>query len=177
MDDSSENEEILASSSCSSWIRDFREEKAKEPGNGLDLLGQDIMLGTANAPAKYDNFDVMADDDDALVWSNDAEKAYFAYMLQQEKERRALKGKDEEDSLVGASTIGEMQGQGRIDGASSCGEPANAAMYSLATSLTEQPRSIPINAGDMRRLPQAEQDSSRYRKEENPPHVVYLSSC
>jgi hypothetical protein len=47
-------------------------------------------------------------DDSVLLWSDDPEKAYFEYMLQQEQEQRAQRGQSAEDSLIGDSTIGEI---------------------------------------------------------------------
>jgi len=49
------------------------------------------------------------EDDSVLLWSDDPEKEYFAYMLSQEQEQRARKGKSAEDSLIGNSTIEEIQ--------------------------------------------------------------------
>lgn len=49
------------------------------------------------------------EDDEVLLWSDDPEKEYFEYILQQEQEQRARQGKSAEDSLIGDSTIGEIQ--------------------------------------------------------------------
>jgi hypothetical protein len=49
------------------------------------------------------------EDDSVMLWSEDPEKEYFEYMLQQEQETRARKGKSSEDSLIGQSTVAEIQ--------------------------------------------------------------------
>lgn len=49
------------------------------------------------------------DDDSALIFGDDPEKAYFEYILQQEQEQRARQGKSAEDSLLGDSTVEEIQ--------------------------------------------------------------------
>ena len=119
----------------SSWIQEFKREARKNKGivgggGGGGFISTDDeeegyhsnldassfnYSGNGNyknvqCPYYDSDVDGMADED-AIVWSSDAEKAYFAFMLEQEKERRALRGKDDQDSLVGSSTLGEMQGQ------------------------------------------------------------------
>ena len=80
--------------------------------------------------------DVGVDDEEDPVWSNDAEKAYFDYILEQERERRAKRGKSDQDSLIGPSTFGELLGLGEpFDGGNSTLDD-DLGGYSLAT--TEQ---------------------------------------
>lgn len=52
--------------------------------------------------------DYSIDGESAILWGDDPEKAYFAYMMEQEDEKRALEGKDQDDSLVGDSVRQEL---------------------------------------------------------------------
>lgn len=58
------------------------------------------------------------DGESAILWGDDPEKAYFAYMLEQEAEQRAMEGKDQDDSLMADSTRKELM-EGLGGGASS----------------------------------------------------------
>ncbi|CAB9520423.1 expressed unknown protein [Seminavis robusta] len=49
------------------------------------------------------------EDDSVMLWAEDPESHYFEYILQQEQEQRAKMGKSAEDSLIGESTIDEIQ--------------------------------------------------------------------
>ena len=48
------------------------------------------------------------DGESAILWGDDPEKAYFAYMLEQEAEHRAMEGKDQDDSLMAESARQEL---------------------------------------------------------------------
>ena len=52
--------------------------------------------------------DYSIDGESAILWGDDPEKAYFAYMLEQEAEQRAMRGQDQDDSLLGESTRQEL---------------------------------------------------------------------
>lgn len=49
------------------------------------------------------------ENDSVMLWSDDVEKEYFNYILQREAENRAKKGKSADDSLIGESTLDEIQ--------------------------------------------------------------------
>ena len=61
------------------------------------------------------------DGESAILWGDEPEKAYFAYMLEKEAEARALEGKDQDDSLMAESTRRELL-RGAARGTSSLGE-------------------------------------------------------
>lgn len=49
------------------------------------------------------------ENDSVMLWSDDPEKEYFAYHLQREQEARARRGKSADDSLIGNSTLEDIQ--------------------------------------------------------------------
>lgn len=59
------------------------------------------------------------DGESAILWGDDPEKAYFEYMLEQEKEQRAMDGKDADDSLMAESARKDLLRSGPAAGAPS----------------------------------------------------------
>ena len=77
-------------------------------------------LNTRGGNASY------SEDDSAILWSEDPEKEYFEYALQQEQQRRAQQGKSAADSLIGDSTVGEIKKYGRL-------QPSRGDQESIST--------------------------------------------
>jgi hypothetical protein len=105
-------------------------------GLSEDIEANQFTTESANAPKSREfsrRNGSYYDDDSAMLWSEDPEKEYFEYMLQREQETRARQGKSSEDSLIGQSTVDEIQKTSRwhqIGGQDSCelGEDGNQSL-------------------------------------------------
>lgn len=119
--------------------------------------------------------DYSIDGESAMVWGDDPEKAYFAYMMEREAEQRALDGKDQDDSLVGESVRQELMNQQPEDDVSFDGDSTTLGHGSKAMGWDRNTAIESSNLGKVSSLtPSQLAGSQEHKNGKVIPGVIYL---
>ena len=164
----------------------FPKKKAARPAfdMGPILMDESIDGGMADphstSPARkaIPASDYSIDGESAMVWGDDPEKAYFAYMMEQEAEQRAIDGKDQDDSLLGESVRQELMNHQPEDEVTFDGDSTTLGHGSKAMGWDRNTAIESSNIGNVSSLTPSQLASSQEQKDKKArvviPGVIYL---
>ena len=121
--------------------------------------------------------DYSLDGESAMVWGDDPEKAYFAYMMERDAEQRALDGKDTDDSLVGESIRQELMNQQPEDEVTFDGDSTTLGHGSKAMGWEPSTAIESSNVGNVSSLTPSQLAGSQEQRDKNGkvvPGFIYL---